>query len=169
MFEFPKNLLCESAKYLFRLQENLLKDRKYTNSWRLFKPNRILLFRSLYIQLILISSPCPFENSGYISVYSPEISSYWIWSICYTLYPTNVPSTKIVTPFSYKVWVCSALASKLERSLRQTLEPQRGAPHVYSYTVIGLLCRYSWTLYWGWNLGIWQRNRFSHPNIAEVV
>ncbi len=31
------------------------------------------------------------------------------------------------------------------------------------------LCRYSWTLYCGWNLGIWQRNRFSHPNIAEVV
>jgi hypothetical protein len=30
-------------------------------------------------------------------------------------------------------------------------------------------CRYSWTLYCDWNLGIWQRNRFSHPNIAEVV
>jgi hypothetical protein len=31
------------------------------------------------------------------------------------------------------------------------------------------LCRYSWTLYCGWNLGIWQWNWFSHPNIAEVV
>ncbi len=31
------------------------------------------------------------------------------------------------------------------------------------------LCRYSWTLHCDWNLGIWQRNRFSHPNIAELV
>ncbi len=30
-------------------------------------------------------------------------------------------------------------------------------------------CRYSWNLYCSWNLGIWQRNLFSHPNSAEVV
>ncbi len=30
-------------------------------------------------------------------------------------------------------------------------------------------CRYSWTLYCDWSLGIWQINRFFHPNIAEVV
>jgi hypothetical protein len=27
-----------------------------------------------------------------------------------------------------------------------------------------LYCRYSWTLYCVWNLAIWQRNLFSHPN-----
>ncbi len=37
------------------------------------------------------------------------------------------------------------------------------------YSTCVHLCRYSWTLYCGWNLGIWQSNRFSHPNIAEVV
>ncbi len=30
-------------------------------------------------------------------------------------------------------------------------------------------CWYSWTLNNDWNLGIWQRNRFSHPNMAEGV
>ncbi len=30
-------------------------------------------------------------------------------------------------------------------------------------------CRYLWTLYCDWNLGIWQRNRFSHLNMAEGV
>jgi hypothetical protein len=48
------------------------------------------------------------------------------------------------------------------------LEAQTGRTPPCS-PLYGLVCRYSWTLYCDWNRGIWQRNQFSHPNIAEVV
>ncbi len=62
----------------------------------------------------------------------------------------------------------NSLRTDLARGQRTYIYPP-SLPTVPWWIAGPALCRYSWTLRCDWNLGIWQRNWFFHPNIAEVV